>query len=372
MPDKINLAVFSRNLGSGGPIKHVRNILKYIDRTKFEPFLVTTITGSPDYAPEVRSQIPEANILDIPDSHFGWRQGSEYEPAPNESPLYDWIANKGIHVLLAERNGERQFPLNADKIRCKKADINIFGGHDVSPDLGRSFCISKGVYNVWKRKMETAAPNRIRIGKIGYLSTDYPATTEDMRKELGIPESTIVFGRISNRWVADHVNLEAYKRVEDDNTLFLCPAFTQHHINWATRLGIKNIKFLDVIGGTMQNMSRLINTMDVICHHRSESFGCAVAEAIFHKRPVVTVGWSNGDYNDYNAHEELIQDPAYCSKTHDPVQEYADILKRLKTYGREYCVKEGTEMLNRLSRTHSVQVVIPALERDLIKLVSER
>lgn len=354
----INLAIFERNLGPGGPIKHVRNILKYIDRKKFHPYLITSNPNSL-FAEEVLRYIDGNDVLVIPDTNMDWNPGTNrFDDAPEDSPLYSWLEEKKIDVLLAERNGESQFPLNSPKIRCRKADINIFGGVDTSPDLSRSFCISQGVLNVWSEKIRSLGGNP-DIGRINYLSTDFPASSLDLRKDYGIDDDTIVFGRLSNKWVADHANLEAYAKVESDKTMFLCPATTPHHRKIVEDLGITRILFFSTIAD-MNILSRLINTMDVMAHHRIESFGCSVSEAIMHGKPVVSLKVGPRDkLTEQNAHEELIQDTRYIPES---IDEYAELMQEFINKGRDYCAEIGKQFYDRIVDTHSAPVVIKQLE----------
>ncbi len=118
-----------------------------------------------------------------------------------------------------------------------------------------------------------------------------PQTTEDLRAELGISPDTFVFGRLSrpDREIYCSMNLEAYKRIETDKTMFVYVGpCKQTHVD-IQRLGIKRIKLLDcTIDET--RISRMYNTFDVCCHSNclGETFGNTIAEGMIHGKPVIS------------------------------------------------------------------------------------
>jgi len=156
-----------------------------------------------------------------------------------------------------------------------------------------------------------------------------PVTADNMRDELGIG-SKFVYGRFGrpSKMIYSTINLEAYKMIEDDNTVFLYASPHSCARVDAQNLGIKNIIFLDSTVDEVQ-ISKMYNTFDVYCHSNSvgETFGCTVAEAMIHGKPVVS---HVGSLKWPQAQIEVLGDMAdMCIKT-DIVNNYAALMKRLK------------------------------------------
>ena len=127
-------------------------------------------------------------------------------------------------------------------------------------------------------------------GKIPFvpLIVELPNVNENMRKELGISYSTIVFGRHGG-WPSfqDKDGIEAVIETAktNPNIIFIFvntkPFSTQ----------ISNIKYLpSILFGDEIAKTRFINTCDAMIHARihGECFGLAVAEFSIRNKPVIT------------------------------------------------------------------------------------
>jgi len=154
-------------------------------------------------------------------------------------------------------------------------------------------------------------------------------SNEDFRSEFNIGDR-FVYGRIArpDGNIYLRTNLEAYKKIESDNTVFLYVAPNQMARTDAQNLGIKNIIFVDPTSDEL-TVSKLYNTFDVLCHSNllGETFGNTIAEAMIHGKPVVThigrVSWPQ-------AHRELVGDKIELFICEDIVNQYASIMQRLK------------------------------------------
>lgn len=370
----IKVCLHSEVMSRGGVIHHVKNKIKYIDRSKFDVFLATTDKEGP-YFQAITSYIKPENIFLYPretNIHTWNLSLNRYPDAPLKHPLYQFLEEKHIDILHDYRGGEPIFPFNSRQIKVKKVETNIFAGADIDFPLDLILCISQGVFNSYLEKIKTTRPDLAQKAKVLPLSIDEPASSKNLRKELNISENTIVIGRASNFYVGDVINFQAYKQIESSNTMFLALNISNRHKEMIKSLGIKNIQVVEPID-SYERMSMYYNTLDIEAHNSGESFGCAVAEAIMHQVPVVTVGWNNFQYNFTNAHQELILDPAYCTQgTNDTenTEAYSAVLKKLILGGRDYCKDEGKKMKDRIFDKIYAPRVVARLETLYEKLLT--
>jgi len=152
-------------------------------------------------------------------------------------------------------------------------------------------------------------------GKAPYVPymLNMPPANRDMRKNLGIPEHAIVIGRHGGK---EQFNLPVAPTIERAalNNKFLYFIFLNTD---RFCMPLPNIIHLDPIYD-LQEKSNFIGMCDAMIHARAmgESFGLAIAEFLYHDKPVIA--WpGGGDQNHvkmlgeeglwYNNSEELYQ-----------------------------------------------------------------
>ena len=150
-------------------------------------------------------------------------------------------------------------------------------------------------------------------------------TDEDLREEFGIPKDALVFGRIgrSDAAIYTSINLDAYARVQTDDTYFISVNPSEAMLKDVRTLGIKNFIAMDRTTDKVR-LSKFYNTIDVLAHARKDGECCPanVAEAFAHGVPVI----SHYGYP-YNGHLENIQDAGFTVLP-DDVDEYTRIMKK--------------------------------------------
>lgn len=160
-------------------------------------------------------------------------------------------------------------------------------------------------------------------------------TDDNFRVEYGI-ENKFVYGRIArpDANIYTMLNLLAYSKIESDDTVFLYVAPNDLARVDAETLGIKNIIFINPTSDEVI-VSKLYNTFDVLCHSNllGETFGNTIAEAMIHGNPVIThAGVSHWP----QAHKELVGDKTELFITDDIVNQYANLMLRLKDDANYY------------------------------------
>lgn len=260
------------------------------------------------------------------------------------------LLNADIDILNTFRSGELDdgwFIPNFDafKFNFKVVEINFQGGVKTNPDY--RVYLTNTIYNVNNTIPYSIIPNPV-ITKL---------TEDNLRKELNIPESAFVCGRIArpDRNIYANINLQAYSRIQTDNTYFLYVAPYQQAIYDAENLKLKNIIFLNPTSDEVF-VSKIYNTMDVLCHSNSlgETFGNTIAEAMINGKPVISHVGSN---TWPQAQKELLG--SYSNElyiTEDIVNNYAKTLLKLKE-NKDFYSSCATYLKNRADSLFNLNLV---------------
>lgn len=190
------------------------------------------------------------------------------------------IDKLGVQILYNQKAGAID---NHVSKKCKNAVHCVF--QNFQPHGDACATISE-----WLSKNEGLEDS---IAYVPYIC-DLPNTKDDLRKELGIPKNSIVFGRHGGYNTFDIpfvMEAVVLKAISNPNFYFVFMN-TQpfYHRDYGP---LKNIIFLkssiDPVFKT-----KFINTCDAMLHARQlgESFGLACAEFNIRNKPVIT--WSEG------------------------------------------------------------------------------
>jgi glycosyltransferase involved in cell wall biosynthesis len=131
----------------------------------------------------------------------------------------------------------------------------------------------------------------------------------------------------------------------------------------ARALGIKHFVAVPAISDD-RRLSQYYNTIDVLAHARKdgETFGCNIAEAMIHGRPVVT--HLTGDMN---AQGETAGDGGVvCGR--DDFEAYAKVLARYRDDGA-YCKQRAAAAKARAEGEFAASKLVARLERDYLELL---
>ena len=340
MKKKITVVHHSNQFGLGGTEKDMLLFCKYHDKDVFDVHAVARKYPVPPHrllldrvksalgseSARARDSQNRMNDIRVPDflRVLGEDRVHFYRVAALPA-LFKKLAPSILHV---HHNGETQIPLNRpDALEGIPLifTINGFGFKGESPHQERISRILFPSNWVW----EVAAPwsrNDPRCGML-YCPIEKPHSDADLRAELGIKPGTVVFGRVGRNANDIHhpISLNAYKEVESENTLFLALAPPPQMIEDAKKLGIRNIRWLEPTVDEVW-LSRFYNTIDALAHARldGETFGCAIAEAMIHGRPVIT-------HRSHlrNAQAELLDaDSGFVTDQND-INKYAEAMRAL-------------------------------------------
>jgi len=197
--------------------------------------------------------------------------------------------------------------------------LHLSSGVDNQYNISRVLHISKWSADQWIKKGGDA--KRVEIISTFIEAPDKEYT--NLRKELNI-DNKFVFGfhQRKDDWIYSPIPLEAYKMIENDDTVFLMLNGSDLYKKQAHDLEIKNIIFLP-FAETQEDIYIFLSTLNVFSHGRKdgEVNSAAMAEAMYFGLPIVSHTSSYG-----NGHIECIGE---AGKVLDNIPDYANELKKL-------------------------------------------
>ena len=369
---KIRVLHHSNQLGIGGTEKTMQLFCKYLDKDRFEVHALTRRYPVP------RHRIWSDSLKDWLGSEEAHRRNEMYDLLHSRVPEFEKILGKekihfftnrslshiikdiSPHILHVHHSGISEPPLDqTDAIR----DIpiifttNVFGYQGASPyqeKIDRILFISS-----WLKDSTASWSSRDARCGVLYYPIEKPYTDGSLREELQIGRDIFVVGRIGRNSddIHDVISLKAYREIENDRTLFLALAPPPKMKEDANDLGIKNIYYLEP---TLDNLflSKFYNTIDVMAHARfdGETFGCVIAEAMIHGKPVVT-----HRSHIRNAQAELVDGSSgFVVDQHD-WKKYAECLRLLMDHV-DFRLRMGTAARMRAFENFEAAMVTRKLE----------
>ncbi len=248
-------------------------------------------------------------------------------------------------IIQTGRGGYPEYPFNKIKTKPIVDSLHLSGFSDNQYNISRVLHISKWSAEQWiknggdKKRVEVIS-TFINIPNKEYV---------DLREKLGIKDKFVFgFHQRNDDWIYSPVPLEAYKKIENDDTVFLMLNGSSLYKKQAKDLNIKNIIFLPY-AETQDDIYSFIKTLDVFSHGRKdgEVNSAAMAEAMYFGKPIVshTSSYSNG-------HIETIGKAGnVLSNTEDYTNELKKLFKDKDYYSfRSQKAKEQFEKNYELSR----------------------
>lgn len=379
--EKIRVVHHTNQLGLGGTEKTMQLFCKYLDKSIFEVHAmayknpvspikarlnnIKALFGS-EKAMARKAQFEQA-VSRVPD--FKELLGEDHLHLYTLGELPSILKKISPHILHVHHSGQIEPPL--DQARAISGipvifSTNVFGVQGRSPEQDK---ISKILFvSNWLK--EVAAPWSKGDSRcdVLYNPVEKPFTDADLRSDMNIPKDTFVIGRIGRNAddIHDPISLRAYKEIENKNTLFLTISPPPIMVREAHEMGIKNIRFIDPSTDDVF-LSRFYNTLDVLAHARldGETFGCVIAEAMIHGKPVVT---HLSDIR--NAQAELVDASCGFVADQNDYKAYAAFIRRLMEE-KDLRLQMGASARKKALTSFEAGVVTKRLESFYIEELSK-
>jgi len=241
-------------------------------------------------------------------------------------PTHDWVGTNfwnlfsedKYDVVITGRAGHPEYPFYKMRNVPLINILTLNAGVDNQSNIYKNIHLSKWSGDIWKR--DGGDPDKLEIQGI---IQEMPVVIGDYRNEYNL-EGKFVYGfhQRNSEHISSTIPLQAYKKIETDNTAFLILGGSSVHSNKAKELQIKNFYHIPH-SGDAEVIHRFLNTLDVFSHGRSdgETFGTVFIEAMYHKKPCLSHKAPS------NGHVEVIGD---CGKVVDDVDTYSQEMLKLK------------------------------------------
>ncbi len=179
------------------------------------------------------------------------------------------------------------------------------------------------IYAAISRTVANQSIKGVQIPVVPHM-VSLPRADGDMRAQLGIPATAVVFGRYGGAGSFDipFVYRAVYKALINRPDAYFIFANTPNFLRRYWLVGHPRIIFLPPMMD-LHEKSRFINSCDAMLHarHRGETFGLAIAEFSSHDKPVFA--W-NGSHE--REHLDILKDKAIA------YQDEVDLLGKLVAF----------------------------------------
>ena len=188
-------------------------------------------------------------------------------------------------VIQTGRAGHPEYPFTKIHNTPIVDSIHLAGMAEDKANVYKTVLISKDQRDRWvqaggPRDRSVIIPNPVEI----------PDYTDSYIQELKLRRK-FVFGMHQRDadGIFSSIPLDAYKRIENENTHFIMLGGSARYKKQAEDLGIKNITFLPTVS-ELEPIHKFLNTLKVYAHGRAdgEQCSCAIIEALAHNLPVIS------------------------------------------------------------------------------------
>lgn len=304
-------------LSFGGTEKNLQMIAKYLDKDKYNVYLLHGTKTDKDRSDYLKDS--GVNIIKFDYSRVGKNWPFIIY---DMSPGIEEIINKyNIDLIITASPGHTMFPI----INIKKIPIillNIFGSFNTQKNIIRNISISEEVAKLANRV------NNNNRSIIQYIPSERPLDEKEkaknIRNRFNIKETDLVFGRIGrpDDAIFDPIAIKAFeiavKEKPDLHYIIMSPA------NLAKKLvkdnKIPNVYFLEP-SYEEKDIWAFHQAIDILAHFRNdgESCGLNIIESMLVGNPILT-----HKSHIWNAHLEYLDDSFSLVSEKDDYKKYAE------------------------------------------------
>lgn len=280
--------------------------------------------------------------------------------ARNDLNQYEWVNTdffnhfneEDYEFIIFGGNGVPEFPYNKlDNIKI----IHTVHGDNVfnKNNIHKSVLLSQWQANRWISK--GGNPSKLEIiPSIVYTPETY---TKTLRERYNIPSDAFVYGfhQRNDNSISSSVSLEAYSRIQDDNTYFAILGGADLHRDYVKYNNLKNVIFVDYTSN-VNDIHDFLDGIDVYAHCRLDGEVCSasIIEAMYHKKPLISYPGLN------MGHLEQLEN---CGKMTYSVDEYK--IEMIKLRNKEYYDEISERVKNKYYTFYDYKIV----EKKLLNLL---
>ena len=247
--------------------------------------------------------------------------------ARNDPNQYEWINTNFFDIFREENydyiitggNGVPEFPYN--KLENIKIIHTVHGDNVFNKsNIYKSILLCQWQANNWISKGGDSSKLEI-IPSIVYVPDNY---TKTLRSRYNIPDNAFVYGfhQRNDNSISSTISIEAYLKIQDENTYFAILGGADLHRDFVSRNNIKNFIFVEYTS-SVNDIHDFIDGIDVYAHCRFDGEVCSasIIEAMSHSKPIISYPGLN------MGHVEQLEN---CGKMSYSISEYVDEMIMLK------------------------------------------
>ena len=361
---KINILMYHISaLSFGGTEKNLQMIAKYLDKNKYNVFLMhgtKTENNRLDY-------LKDSSVKFI---HFDYDKVHPKWPyvIDNMNPKLEAIVSENsIDCIITATPGQTIYPL----INIRNIPIiliNIFGSFSMQKNIARHICISEEVKKLAKRIV-----NEDNLA-VQYIPSERPILNPEkaksLRERFNIKGTDLVFGRIgrSDDSIFDPIGLLAFsiavKTNPDIHYLIMSPADAAKKL--VIEKKILNVHWLEP-SYLEEDVWAFHQAIDVLAHFRNdgESFGLNIAESMLVGNPILT-----HRSHIWNAHLEYLDSSFSRYSEKDDYAQYAKNMIEFASLNTTGALKEmGQKAKEKAEKLFLIENIIGKYENIINEAV---
>jgi hypothetical protein len=301
---------------------------------------ITTTTWVHPDNDESRIKLMIDNDINLIKVNVGYRVNNEWV----DTDFFDKFDEDKYEYLITGGNGESEFPYN----QLKKIKIihTVHGEHPFNQEnIVKSVLLCNWQANKWLNNGGDSSKLEI-IPSIVYTPDKYSKT---LREKYKIPNDAFVYGfhQRNDNNISSTVSLEAYSKLEDDNTYFALLGGTEVHKTYVSNNNLKNVIFVDYTS-SVNDIHDFLNGIDVYAHCRVDGEVCSasIIEAMYHQKPLISFPGLN------MGHLEQLED---CGKMTYTIDDYRNEMINLKD--KEYYNQMSKRVKNKYDSFYHYKIV---------------
>lgn len=237
---------------------------------------------------------------------------------------------RGADIVLTGSSGFTEQILEHIKKIPIVQTIHYVDGADNQFNISRVLHISNFSKNMWIEK----GGDKLRTEMISHPIIIPQYNKIDIRKKFGISVDDFVFGlhQRDNDYIFSDIPLEAYSKIENENTAFIVCGGSKKYREQAKNLKLKKVYFLDATDSN-DIIYSFLESLDVYAHGRydGELNSTALAEAMYFGLPIIT-----HPSDVFNGQLEVIDGNGYIARNSEEYAEKMKILFQDKRIYKEY------------------------------------
>lgn len=327
--NKIRVVHHSKTVGFSGTDKAAQLFCKYLNKDRFEPFIVYRDNDSTNTRLDiVKSWIGDDHVIP-----YNWVPGKKGKTAPylpEQDNFADVLAKIDPHIVHCHYSGYNEWPsFKYLYPKAKWIGHNIFGFKEQQPEMDLIIYIADYVRNTALKIGGVSGPilyNPIEMPTLDVTPENRAKCRQELISHLKLPPNSVLLGRVGRADNFDPISLKAFSVIEKihDNVYYLVVNPCQGWHDTVKRLGIQNVRFLSPIVED-DKLSKFYMGLDIYAHARSDGEMCPtnIQEAMMHGLPVIS-----HESPIYNGQSEILASSGFVVPVHDH-DAYRDVLLQL-------------------------------------------